>query len=87
MIIAEWSKTGRPPLPPPSRPISGFAVTILALNGSRPASLLPQFQMTAFTLAVQGIFQIRAPGLGAESVAGLAFFTGCPCFQTLRLPW
>ena len=36
--------------------------------------------MAAFTLAMQGILQIRAPRLGAESMASQAFFYRLPLF-------
>jgi len=49
-------------------------VTIPAGDGSGPAPLLPQLQMAAFTLAMQGILHIRAPRLGAESMVSEAFF-------------
>lgn len=55
-------------------------MTIPAGDGSGLAPLPPQLQMAAFTLAMQGILHIRAPRLGAESMASEAFFYRLPLF-------
>ena len=47
-------------------------MAIQAVNGARPLSLPPRFQVAAFTLTMKSIFQIRSPCLGQEAVAALA---------------
>lgn len=48
-------------------------MTTPALYGASRPSLLLEPQMAPFTLAMEGILQVRAAGLGPQAVAGLAW--------------
>ena len=67
-------------IPAPSAPLS-TVMTIPALYGACLPSLLPQPQMTPFTLAMISVLHIQAAGLRSLTVAGLAL-----CHRLAFLP-
>jgi hypothetical protein len=61
-------------------------MTILAFYGSRLSSLLLPPQMASFTLAMKGIFQVRAAGRRPHAVTAPAFLHRQPLTPDVALP-
>lgn len=53
-------------------------MTLFALNGPGPAARLPQVQVTALALQMQGILQVGLLPLGEKGVTFGQRFTGWP---------
>jgi hypothetical protein len=58
----------------------------LAFYGSGLLSLLPHPQMASFTLAMEGILQVRAAGLRPQAMTGLALFHRLPFMPDIAPP-